>query len=78
MHRNTPANSIFDGPITTLLSMLCILVDVLSCAYVGSGKSLNDSVSGTSTGRFSSDSVASMAVKGLMQAEVVVSRNLTC
>ena len=55
--------------LTTLLSMLCILVDVLSRAFAWRGKSCNDSESGTSTGRVSSDSVASTAVKGLRQAE---------
>ena len=36
----TPANSIFDGPITTLLSMLCILVDAVSCVHAKRGQSL--------------------------------------
>ena len=40
----------------------------------GGGKSLNDSESGASIGRFSSDGAASTAVKGLRQAEVVVSQ----
>ena len=27
-HTDTPANSIFDGPITNLLSVLCILIEI--------------------------------------------------
>ena len=68
MHRNTPANSIFNGPITILLSTLCILVEVLSRVLAKREKSLNDLESGTSTGRFSSDGAASTAVKGLIHA----------
>ena len=60
------ANSTFDGPITILLSVLCILVEVLSRAQAKSGKSLNDFKFGTSIGRFPSDGAASTAVKGLM------------
>ena len=59
------ANSIFDGPITTLVSILCILVEVRSHAHANRGKSLNDVKFGTSVGRFPSDSAASTAVKGL-------------
>ena len=64
MHTYTPANSIADGPITTLLSMLCILVGVLLRAHVKRGKCLNDFKFGTSIGpHFLSDGAASMAVK---------------
>ena len=62
-----PANSILDGPITTLLSILFLLVEVLSRAQVKRGESLNDFKSDTFIGRFLSDSAASTAVKGLMQ-----------
>ena len=34
------ANSIFDGPITNILSVLCILIEVLSGAYVNGEKAL--------------------------------------
>ena len=37
MHINTPENSIFDGPITSLLSMLRILIEILSCAHERGG-----------------------------------------
>ena len=50
MHRNTPVNSISDGPITTLLPTLCILVDALSRPHAKRGKSVNDLKSGTPIG----------------------------
>ena len=68
MHTYTPANSVFDGPITDLLSVLCVLVEVLSRAHAKREKSLNGFKFGTSTGRFSSDVAASTAVKGLKAA----------
>ena len=60
-----PANNIFDGPITNLLSILCILVEVLSRAHANRGKSLNDFKFGTSIGHFPSDGAESTAVTGL-------------
>ena len=66
MHTDTPANNIFHGPITNLLSTLYILVEVLSRARVKRGESLNDFKFGASVGRFLSDSAASTAVKGLI------------
>ena len=60
-----PATSIFDGPITNLLSILCILIEIVSRARAKGGKSLNDFKFGTIVGRFQSDGVASMAMKGL-------------
>ena len=66
MHTYTPANSIFDGPITSLLSVLCILVEVLSRGHAKRGKSLNDFKFSTSISRFSSDGAVSTVVKGLM------------
>ena len=65
MHSYKLANSIFDGPITTLLSILYILVEVLSRAHANRGQSLNDLNFGTSAARFPSDGVAITAVKGL-------------
>ena len=65
MYTDTPANSIFDGPITILLSILCILIEVLSRADAKKGKRLMISKFGTSVGCFSSDGAASTAVKGL-------------
>ena len=65
VHTDTPANSIFDGPITTLLLILCILVEVLSRAQAKGGEVLILSNFGTSIGCFSSDGAASTAVKGL-------------
>ena len=60
-----PANSIFDGPITNLLSVLWIWVEVLPRARAKWRKSLNDFKCGTSIGSFSSDGAACTAVKGL-------------
>ena len=70
MHTYTPANSAFDGLITNLLSLLCILVEVISRAHaigwgVGGG-CLNGFRFGTFIGRFPSDGAARMAVKGLI------------
>ena len=68
MHTYTPANGIFDGPVTNLLSIVCILIEVLSRADAKRGERLNKlmiSKFGTSIGRFSSDGAASTAVKGL-------------
>ena len=38
VHTDVPANSILDGPVTTLLSVLFILVEVLSHAQGEEGK----------------------------------------
>ena len=68
MSTHTPANSVFDGPTTNLLSVLCILREILSHAIVivKKEKGLNDFKSGTFIASFQSDgTVASMAVKGL-------------
>ena len=72
MHTYKLANSVFDGPITNLLSVLCILIEVLSRAHAkggggggGGGWSLNDFMFGSFTGPFPSDGAASMAEKGL-------------
>ena len=53
VHSYKLANSIFDGPIITLLLILYILVEVLSHAHAKRGKSLNGFKFGTSIGRFS-------------------------
>ena len=60
-----PENSVFDGPIANLLSVMCILLEVLSPARVKGGGSLNDFKFSTFVGRFPSDRLVSMAVKGL-------------
>ena len=67
MHTYMPANIIFDGPITSLLLILCILIEVLSCAHAKSEKSLND----FRFGGFPSDGTVSMAVKGLTMMMLV-------
>ena len=69
MHTDTHANSIFDGPMITLLSVLGILVEILSRALVKRGKAFMISKFGTFIGRFPSDDVASTAVKGLIQMD---------
>ena len=61
----TPVNSIFDDPTATLLSILCILIDILSCTPPKGNKGLSDFKFGTFICRFQSDGAASMAVKGL-------------
>ena len=60
-----PADSISDGPITNLLSILCILIEILSLAHAKEEKSFNDLKFGIFTGRFLSDCTVSMAMKGL-------------
>ena len=65
MYIDTPANSIFDETIASLLSILCILIEVLSRAHSKGGKSLNDFNLGTFIGSFLSDGAACTAVKGL-------------
>ena len=39
-HIHKTANSIFGGPLTDLLSMLCILIEILSRAHVKGAKKL--------------------------------------
>ena len=65
MHTYTPPNSIFDGPVKILLSILCILIEVLSRTHAKVGESLKDFKFGTFIGRFPSDTLVNMAVKGL-------------
>ena len=65
MHTYTPANSIFDGPVTNSLSVLCILTEIFSHAPVKGNKVIDDFKFGTFIGHFQSVSVASKAVKGL-------------
>ena len=59
------ANGIFDGPITNLLSILRILIEIFSRAHLKGEKALMVSPLSTCTGRFPSDGEASMTVKGL-------------
>ena len=66
MHAYTATNNIFDGPITNLLSVLCILIEVLSLAHAKEENSCNDFKFGTFIGCFQSDMLAKMAVKGLI------------
>ena len=62
----TPANRILYGPIRNLLSILCILIEVLLRAHPKMGRgSLNNLKFGTFIGRFLSNDATSMAVKGL-------------
>ena len=57
-----PADSLFDGHITSLLSVLRILIKVLSRVHAKRKESLHGFTLGTSVGRFPSDGAASMAV----------------
>ena len=65
MHTYTSAKNIFDGPMTYVLSILCIWIEVLSGAHATEENSLNDFKFGIFIARFPSDNAASMAVKGL-------------
>ena len=57
----------FDGPVTNLLSVQCILIRVLSGAHVTEEKkALMISSLALLIGRFPSDDAASMAVKVLI------------
>ena len=67
----THANSTSDGPITTLLSILCILIEVRSGAHAKRKKGIYDFKFGTFIGRFPNDGVGSVAVKGLIQGIVL-------
>ena len=71
MYAYMPADNIFDGPITNLLSILNILIEILSCTHAKRSKSFNVFLFcffkfGTFIGRFPSDGAACMAVKGLI------------
>ena len=65
MQTYAPENSIFDSPITNLFSIQCILIEVLSRAHAKREKSLKYFKFDTFIDRFPSDTLASMAVKGL-------------
>ena len=70
MHTYTPANSIFDGPITNLLSVLSILIDVLSRAHAKGEKALMISNLALLLVIFRVAGEASMAVNGLIQDQL--------
>jgi len=59
-----PANRIFDGPVTNLLSVLCILIEIIPCAHV-KGWVLTILNLALSLVIFQVIGAASMAVKGL-------------
>ena len=40
MHACMPANSIFDGPVTDLLALLCILIEILTHSHAKWEKAL--------------------------------------
>ena len=65
MHPYAPANSTFDGPVANMISILCILIEVLSGAHAERRKGLNDFESCAFTGRFPDDTLTRVAVKGL-------------
>ena len=85
MRAYTPAASTFNCPITNLLTVLCIFIQVLSCGLANGGekkKSLNDFKFGTFSGCFRHDGAANMAVKGLIlsnhilhQFEILVAKS---
>ena len=72
MHPYAPENGIFDGPVANLLSILSIFFDTGYCRHqklitfsCNGEESLNDFKFSTIVGRFPSDTLASMAMKGL-------------
>ena len=65
MHTCKLANSRSNGPITNLLSVLCVLTEVLSLAHAKRGESPNGFRFGTFIARSQTDGAASTAVKGL-------------
>ena len=87
MRAYTPAASTFNCPITNLLTVLCILIQVLSRGLAIGGekkkkKSLNDFKFGTFSGCFRHDGATNMAVKGLIlsnhilhQFEILVAKS---
>ena len=72
MHTYTPPDSIFDGPVTNLLSILCILIEILSRAHPKGGRQtlivLNLALLVVV---FLSDGAAGMAFKGLIVRDKV-------
>ena len=66
MHTYRPGNSIFDGPITSLPSVSCILKEIISRAHAKGGRSVSGFKFGTFVCRFPSDGAASMAEKELI------------
>ena len=66
VHRYSPENSMLDGPVTNLLSILCILLEILSPSHWKIGKSRNDFKFGSFVGRFPSNTLASMTMIGLI------------
>jgi len=71
VHTYTPANSIFDGPVTNLLSIPYILIEVLSRAHAKGRKGLINFKFDIFIYCFPSDGAASVAVKGLMSDSIV-------
>lgn len=67
----TPADSVFDGPLTNLLSTLCVLTELLLRVHTKGEKGLNNFKLGTFSGRFPSYDAASMAMKGLIDAACI-------
>ena len=71
MHIYTPSNSIFNGLVTNLLSIVYIWIEILYCAHAKRQKkkkktSHNDFTFDTLICLFLSDDAASVAVKGLI------------
>ena len=55
VHTYASSNSIFDGLVINLLSILCILIEILSRVHAKGQKRRNDFRCGTPVGRFPSD-----------------------
>ena len=69
MHKHTRADSLFDGPITSLLSTLCVLTEILSHGHAVEDKSMNDFKFDTFIGCFKSDGTASIATTKQQQQQ---------
>ena len=66
VHPCAPENSVFDGPVTNILSVLCVLIGVLSHAHAKGRQCRNN----LALRRFPNDTLASMAVKGLKTVHI--------
>ena len=72
------SDSIFDGLVINLLSILCILIEILSRAPAKGQKSHNDFRFGIPFGRFPRDDSERLAAKGLILRLCLLNCRLIC
>ena len=70
VHPCAPENSVFDGPVTNILLVLCVLIGVLSHAHAKGRQGRNNFKFDTSLRRFPNDTLASVAVEGLKTVDI--------